>query len=222
MTPLGFFGRVLLLLVPAFAAWYLLGAVLAAPAVWLVSEILPAWLPALVASVYLDGATMTVVSSLGEAGGSFLPAEQAGGALGFRIDSRVLSYSMPFFAALHFATPLPGRWERFARGLFVLWLLLVPGLISTALKDLMLTLGESFLAAPGTPPADAVALAYQFNTLMVPPLAPILLWGWEARRSPAIQALFPALFPATPEADGVAGHDDKAPGTPSRRSPLER
>ena len=70
MSPLGFFGRVLLLLVPAFAAWYLLGALLAAPAVWLVSEILPAWLPELVATVYLDGATMTVVSSLGEAGGS--------------------------------------------------------------------------------------------------------------------------------------------------------
>jgi hypothetical protein len=222
VTPLGFFGRVLLLLVPAFAAWYLLSSVLTAPAVWLVSEILPAWLPELVASVYLEGATMTVLSSLGEANGSILPAEQAGGALGFRIDSRVLSYSMPFFAALHFATPLPGRWERFARGLFVLWLQLVPGLITTALKDLMLTLGEVFLAAPGTPPADVVALAYQFNTLMVPPLAPILLWGWEARRSSAIQALFPALFPATRSADSVDGGDDNAPGGSAKRSPLER
>jgi hypothetical protein len=219
MTPLSFFGRVLLLMVPAFVAWYLLGSVLAAPAVWLAAEILPAWLPELIDTVYLEGTTMTVVSTLGEAGGAYLPAEQTDGALGFRIDSRVLSYSVPFFAALHFATPLPGRWERFARGLFVLWLLLVPGLISTALKDLMLTLGNSFLAAPATPPANAVALAYQFNTLMVPPLAPILLWGWEARRSPAIQALFPALFPATPEDDTT---DDDSPGPSSGRSPLER
>ncbi|MHA7815184.1 MAG: exosortase H-associated membrane protein [Pseudohaliea sp.] len=221
MTPLRFFGRVLLLMVPAFAAWYLLGAVLAAPAVWLAAEILPAWLPELVDTVYLEGTTMTVVSTLGEAGGAYLPAAQTDGALGFRIDSRVLSYSVPFFAALHFATPLPGRWERFARGLFVLWLLLVPGLISTALKDLMLTLGNSFLAVPGTPPADAVALAYQFNTLMVPPLAPVLLWGWEARHSPAIQALFPALFPATPE-DDATDEDDDTPGPSPGRSPLER
>lgn len=220
MTPLSFFGRVLLLMVPAFVAWYLLSSVLAAPAVWLTSELLPAWLPELVDTVYLEGASMTVVSTLGEAGGAYLPAAQTDGALGFRIDSRVLSYSMPFFAALHFATPLPGRWERFARGLFVLWLLLVPGLIATALKDLMLTLGSTFVAAPGTPPADAVALAYQFNTLMVPPLAPILLWGWEARRSPAIQALFPALFPAMPADDTT--DDDDPPAPPAGRSPLER
>ncbi|HKK23324.1 MAG TPA: exosortase H-associated membrane protein [Pseudohaliea sp.] len=220
MTPLGFFGRVLLLMVPAFVVWYLLGSLLAAPAVWFVSELLPAWLPGLVDSVYLKGASMTVVSSLGELDGTFMPADQAGGALGFRIDSRVLSYSMPFFAALHFATPLPGRWERFARGLFVLWVLLVPGLVSTALKDLMVTLGQAYLDVPGAPPPDAVALAYQFNTLMVPPLAPILLWGWEARRSPAIQALFPALFPALPD----DGEDDDEPpsGTAPGRSPLER
>ena len=218
MTPLSFFGRVLLLMVPAFVVWYLLGSLLAAPPVWFVSELLPAWLPGLVDSVYLEGASMTVVSSLGELGGSFLPAEQAGGPLGFRIDSRVLSYSMPFFAALHFATPLPGRWERFARGLFVLWVLLVPGLVSTALKDLMVTLGQTYLDVAGAPPADAVALAYQFNTLIVPPLAPILLWGWGARRSPAIQALFPALFPASPDKD-----DDEPPSAPKPgRSPLER
>ncbi|KGE03627.1 exosortase H-associated membrane protein [Pseudohaliea rubra] len=218
MTPLAFFGRVLLLMVPAFIVWYLLGSVLAAPAVWVVSELLPAWLPELVDTVYLEGTTMTVVSSLGEVGGAFLPAEQAGGALGFRIDSKVLSYSVPFFAALHFATPLPGRWERFARGLFLLWLLLIPGLISTALKDLMLTLGQSYLAAPGVPPSNVVALAYQFNTLIVPPLAPILLWGWEARRSPAIQALFPALFPVMAEGDD----EDDGTAPPAGRSPLER
>lgn len=215
-TPLRFFGLVLLLLPATFTAWYALAGVFAAPGVWIVAEVLPVWLPGLVEEVYLDGAAMTVVSTLGERAGEFMPAARAGDALGFRFDTRILTYSVPFYAALHFATPLPGSLERFARGLFVLWLMLVLGLLATALKDLMMTLGSRFLAEPGTPPADAIALAYQFSTLIVPALAPVLLWGAQARHSPAIQALFPALFPAT------AGAAEEPTPAPERRSPLER
>ena len=215
-TPLAFFARVLLLLPVTFFGWYLLASAFAAPGVWVASALLPAWLPGLIDDVYLDGATMTVISTLGERGGQFLPAAQVGDAMGFRFDTRILTYSVPFYAALHFATPLPGSLERFARGLFLLWLMLIVGLVATALKDLMLILEARFLAEPGAPPADAVALTYQFSTLIIPPLAPVLLWGWEARRSPAIQSLFPALCPAT--ASGPEDEDEP----PAPRSPLER
>jgi hypothetical protein len=57
----------------------------------------------------------------------------------------------------------------------------------------MLGMGEVFLARDGVPPADAIALAYQFSTLMVPPLAPVLLWAWTAGDSAAFRGLFTAV-----------------------------
>ena len=81
---------------------------------------------------------MTLLSTLGERDGAILPAREAGNQLAFSADTRVLSYSIPFYAALHFATPGEAAWERFLQGLLVLWLLLTAGMMATALRDLML------------------------------------------------------------------------------------
>ena len=137
---------------------------------------------------------MMVMATLGEVNGRFLPAEEAGYQLGLPVDTRVLTYCIPFYAALHFATPMPGSWERFARALLVLWVLVILGLVSTTLKNFMLTFGERLLSLPQSPPADVIALAYQFNTLIVPPLAPILLWGLAVRETPVMRSLFPAAL----------------------------
>jgi hypothetical protein len=208
---LRFLGLVVALLPACFVAWWYLGKLVAAPAVLLVKLALSAWLGSdVIASITLDGTDMLVLTNLGEAGGEIFSAEAAGNQLGFPIDTRVLSYSIPFYAALHFATPMPAPWERFARALLLLWLLLVVGLVSTALKDLMLGLGEYFLQLPGVPPADAVALAYQFSTLMIPPLAPVVLWALGARDVPAFRALLPAGLGATPPAE-ASGSDEHQP-----------
>ena len=185
-----FFGLVALLIPACFVVWHALGSVIAAPVVWLAGEILIAWLPALVSEVTLDGTAMFVTSAVGELNGEIVSAEDAGGPLAFRLDTRILTYSIPFYAALHFATPMPGTIERFARGLLILWLLVVVGLVFTALKDLMLTLGPSFHDLGAVPPTAAIALLYQFSVLMVPPVAPVLLWAFEARTT----GLFPQLL----------------------------
>lgn len=193
-TPARFFGLVLLLMPVTFVAWYALGSLLAAPAVWLSSIVLGSWFPELIASVTLQDTQMMVMATLGEVDGRFLPADEAGYQLGLPVDTRVLTYSIPFYAALHFATPMPGSWERFARALLVLWLLVIFGLISTTLKNFMLTFGDRLLALPQSPPADMIALVYQFNTLIVPPLAPIMLWGLAVRKTPVMRSLFPAAL----------------------------
>ncbi|TCO75744.1 exosortase H-associated membrane protein [Chromatocurvus halotolerans] len=200
-TPARFFGLVLLLMPVTFVAWYALGSLLAAPAVWLSSIVLGNWFPELIASVTLQDTQMMVMATLGEVDGRFLPADEAGYQLGLPVDTRVLTYSIPFYAALHFATPMPGSWERFARALLVLWLLVIFGLISTTLKNFMLTFGERLLALPQAPPADMIALVYQFNTLIVPPLAPIMLWGLAVRKTPVMRSLFPAVL-ARPSGEG--------------------
>ncbi len=193
-TPARFFGLVLLLMPVTFVAWYALGSLVAAPAVWLSSVVLDTWFPELIASVTLNDTQMMVMATLGEVDGRFLPAEEAGYQLGLPVDTRVLTYSIPFYAALHFATPMPGSWERFARALLVLWLLIILGLISTTLKNFMLTFGDRLLGLPQAPPADMIALVYQFNTLIVPPLAPIMLWGLAVRETPVMRSLFPAAL----------------------------
>lgn len=199
-TPARFFALVLLLMPVTFVAWYALGSLLAAPAVWLSSLILGNWFPELIASVTLQDTQMMVMATLGEVDGQLMPAEEAGYQLGLPVDTRVLSYSIPFYAALHFATPMPGSWERFARALLVLWLLVIVGLVSTTLKNFMLTFGDRLLGLPLAPPADVIALAYQFNTLIVPPLAPIMLWGLAVRNTPVMQSLFPGAL-AKPRGD---------------------
>ena len=196
-----FFGFVVVLLPAMFIVWHALGSVVAAPAVALAGEILQWWLPELVSEVSLDGTHMVIAAAVGELNGAILPATEAGNQLAFRLDTRTLTYSIPFYAALHFATPMQSSLERFARGLLILWLLAIIGLLFTGLKDLMLGLGSMFFMS-SVPPADAVALGYQFSVLMVPPVAPVLIWAFEARDV----GLFPQLIenPAQTEADQPA------------------
>jgi hypothetical protein len=182
---------VMALLPTCFVAWWFLGTWITAPAYLLADLLLSLWLPGAVSGSSLDGTTMTVLSRFGEMNGSIFSTAAIGNQLGFRIDTRVLSYSLPFYAALHFATPVPASWERFARALLALWLLMALGIVATALKDLMVTIGDPFLALPWAPAPVAIALGYQLSSLIVPPLAPVLLWAYGARDVPAFRALLP-------------------------------
>lgn len=190
-TLAGTVGLAALLLPATFLVWHTLGSVFAAPPVWLCGKLLALWLPDLVANTSLEQTTLLLESTLGESQGLLLPAAEAGNALAFRQDTRIFSYSIPFFAALHFATPLRHSLERFARGLLVLWLLITLGLLCASLKDLMLGLGDRLFETGGLlPPPAAIGLAYQFSVLIVPVLAPVLLWAWESRRQPFFEATF--------------------------------
>ncbi|MFK8041467.1 exosortase H-associated membrane protein [Congregibacter sp.] len=201
--PLLRFTLIVFALLPAcFLVWYFLGNFIAAPAVVLVEPVLIAWLGDTVASVGLQGTDLLIMSNYGEDGGRIMAAEQAGNQLGYTINTRTLSYSIPFFTALHLATPMRASWEKFAWCLLGLWILLALGLISTALKDLMLGLGAAFMESEAVPPTDIIALAYQFSTLMVPPLAPVLLWAYTAKDSPTFIGLLPeAIRPSLTSED---------------------
>ena len=162
---LRFVALVIALLPACFGIWYAFGAFFAAPAILLAKPILLGWMPGLVEAVELRDAQLMVLSAYGEIGGKLAPAEAAGNQLGYPVNTRALSYSIPFFAALHFATPQRGGLDRFGWGLLVLWLLLAAGIVATTLKNLLLGLGGLFLEAPGVPPPDLVALAYNCKRL---------------------------------------------------------
>lgn len=183
---------VFLLLPASFLVWHALASLLSAPAVYLAGEILELWLPQLIESYTLQGTTMVAATQFGDVNGTVVSLADADYQIAFNQDTRLLSYSIPFFAALHFASSLDNPIERFGRALVVIWLLMVFGLICITLKNLMVTLGDVAFSHGALPPPALIALLYQFNVLMIPALAPLCLWAWECRDSPTVRSLVEA------------------------------
>ena len=179
-----------LILMPiTFGIWYAAGTLFAAPAVWLTDFLLSAAYPDIVEAVRLQGADMRVLTQFGEDGGVIMPAADAGNQIALEMNTRLVSYSIAFYAALLMASNLKDAMFKFCIGLAWLWLIMSFGLASIIGKDLLLMVGAPFLNAPGVPPADLIALAYQFNVLLMPTLAPVCLWFWQLRGSPLWEAL---------------------------------
>lgn len=191
-SPYRYMGWVLLIMAPCFGLWYASGALPAAPAFYLAQLSLEWALPEVVQSVTLSDSKLLVMTHFGEVGGRIVPATDAGYQMAFPVDTRLLSFSIPFFAALLFASRVSQPLERFCRGLVVLWLLMALGLVSISLKNLMLGLGDTLFEASAIPlpPPAAIALLYQLNTLIVPTLTPVLLWLWLARDSAMLQRIW--------------------------------
>jgi hypothetical protein len=186
-----FIGLVLALLIPSFVLWMLISPWLAGPAVLLVDVILTAWMPEVVAEVQLQGAEALTVTQFGELDGSVVSLTIAEYQLAYPTDVRLLSYSIAFYAALTFAMPQPDNFSRFGWGLWFLYPLIVLGLVFVILKDLMLGLGPILFEQniPFLPNQHAIGMLYQLSILIIPPVAPILVWAWQSRESPFLQKL---------------------------------
>ena len=179
-----------LILMPiTFGIWYAAGTLFAAPAVWLTNFVLTIAYPSIVEVAGLQGVEMMVRTQFGEDGGVIMAAAKAGNQIALEINTRLASYSIAFYAALLMASNLRDAMYKFCIGLFWLWLIMAFGLASILGKDLLLMVGAPFLNAPGVPPADLIALTYQFNVLLMPTLAPVCLWFWQLRGSPLWEAL---------------------------------
>ena len=179
-----------LILMPiTFGIWYAAGTLFAAPAVWLCDFLLSSAYPNIVEAVGLQGVEALVRTQFGEDGGVIMAAAEAGNQIALEINTRLVSYSIAFYAALLMASNLKDAIYKFCIGLFWLWLIMAFGLASILGKDLLLVVGAPFLNAPGVPPADLIALTYQFNVLLMPTLAPVCLWFWQLRGSPLWEAL---------------------------------
>ena len=179
-----------LVLMPiTFGIWYAAGTLFAAPAVWLTDFLLSTAYPDIIEAARLQGADMRVLTQFGEDGGVIMPAVDAGNQIALEMNTRLVSYSIAFYAALLMASNLRDAMFKFCIGLAWLWLIMTFGLASIIGKDLLLMVGAPFLNAPGVPPADLIALAYQFNVLLMPTLAPVCLWFWQLRGSPLWETL---------------------------------
>ncbi len=183
------------LLLPCFALWTVAAQPLAMPVVGLVDMLLKAWFPSVVDVLQFHGADTILLTQFGELNGRPVPAGQSEFQLGFKINPGILSYSFPFYAALHFATQKKEYLWTFLTGAMVLYPLFLLGVVSLCLKELMLNLGTLFYQQEGVfvPNATLIALFYQLNVLIIPTIAPIGLWLWQNWETPLVRGVFGAL-----------------------------
>jgi len=177
---------IVLLLIPAFVVWMVIDPWLAWPVVWLADVVFRAWMPEVVATIQLQDSSALVLTHFGEMQDVIVSAREAGYQMGFPADIRLLSYSIPFYAALHFATPQSDSLGNFSLGLWALLILMFFGLISVTLKNLMLGLGQPFFdqSAFLLPNQYVIAILYQLSILIIPPVAPIVIWAVQSRHLP--------------------------------------
>ena len=188
---LSFFLQVLLFAAACFMLWYQLSAIIAQPAIGLTNLAITALYPEWVEGIFPQDADAVLVltpEALSMQGKADL---QTGEQMGLVINTRIVSYSLAFYSALHLATRQANPLERYLYGCAILWCLVVLGTISVCLKQLLVTLGEDDFASGGLLPIPPfmIALMYQLNTLIVPTLAPVLVWAWQSRGSQLFKQL---------------------------------
>ena len=189
--------HVLALLPMCFLIWYAISDYVAAPAYLLAGILLNTWLPDVVDEVTLQNGAMMVSTFFGEANGAIIDAHIAGNQLAYPVDTRLQSYAIPFYVSLHFAMRPTQGLARLAWPLMILWMVLGVGLVATSAKNFMLGLGNTFLDHAAVPPADVIALAYQFFTIMAPALLPVVIWAYAFKGSALLSSLLrPAARPA--------------------------
>jgi len=182
---------VFVLLIPCFAIWTFLSAALVTPVIGLVHLTLSSWFPEIVNVVYQQGADLLLMTRLDQVDGQLVQADVASEGLGVKINTRIVTYSIAFYAALHFATEKKRYLVNFFWGLLILYLFVYLGLISVCLKELMLGFGKTFLEQPEVfvPGPDLIGIAYQLSALIIPTLAPVLVWAWQSRDTALLRGL---------------------------------
>ncbi len=174
----------LVLLPLTFLLWYAAGPALTYPATLTAGILLEAWIPSVVADVFTEGVELYVVTHFADVNGAVVAAELAEHEIAFKINTRIVSYGIPFYAALLWSSRVDSLVGRFSLGLFILWALMALGLVAIAAKDLMLVIGDPFLTLATVPPMPIIGLAYQTSVLLIPSLAPVMLWLFQLRGTP--------------------------------------
>jgi len=193
--PIRDFGLKALLWLPlSFVLWFRFGAVLVWPPTLLAKAVLVRCWDALFANLALGGELLDAAGRVVLRADYLLtlstrvlvrvPADGAGaggvGVLEPTLNPMVYAYALPLFAGLAMATPLSGR-RRTAQillALGVIWLGQAFGIVAESLKVLAFDAGAEGAAAIATAglKPDAIALAYQFATLILPAVVPVALW----------------------------------------------
>jgi hypothetical protein len=156
----------------AFAVWYFAAPLLLAPAVLIARAIVRVGLPDIVRTIEQSGAIATFVTTL-RPGGTAL-----NGVVTVDVNLLLYSFGLPLFAAL----TLAARERAWKRHLGVGYVALQPfiawGVLADFLKNVAITAGPAVASQTGFAgwQREAIAFAFQFGSLILPAVAPMVLW----------------------------------------------
>ena len=155
-----------------FAIWYFAAPLLLAPALLIVRALARAGLPDIVGAIEQSGTIATFVTTL-RAGGT-----SQNGVITVDVNLLLYSFGLPLFAAL----TLAARERAWRRHLCIGYAALQPfiawGVLSDFLKNIAITAGPAVASQTGFAgwQREAIAFAFQFGSLILPAVAPAVLW----------------------------------------------
>ena len=146
----------------------------------------------------LDGHTLVVASNFGsDASGKIVSPPGGGELLGSHLKPLIYCYSLPLLFALILATPGFDKWLKLVWGALLILPTEVFSMVFSVLKILTFDVGYAFQQQQGITPfaADAIALGYQLGTLVVPMVAPLVIWvalhrGFMVDLAPQLERVF--------------------------------
>lgn len=171
-TVVAFAVRVLAWLPAAFAVWYFAAPLLLLPVMLLLRGLAHAAFANLVSSVEQTMALATFVTTLRSTDGG------SRGVVIVDVNLLLYAFGMPLYAAL----TLAARDVRWRRHLLVGYVALLPciawGAFADFLKNVAITAGPDIAAQAGFAAwqREAIAFAFQFGSLILPAVAPAVVW----------------------------------------------
>ncbi|MCB1824370.1 MAG: hypothetical protein KDJ54_07265 [Candidatus Competibacteraceae bacterium] len=174
--------RTLLWLAPMFVLWYVLAPLLLMPVAGWAHLVLSHLFPYAITAVEQQGTTVDIVTRFAVAA----PADSSAppgmrGQLVFTINALKYAYGLPMLLALTLAAPTAWGEKLYRTVMGGLLLLPIPlwGVACEALKTLVFDMDSTIALRMGTTPLsrELLALAYQLGYLILPAVAPILIWA---------------------------------------------
>ena len=104
----------LLLLAITFGLWMAAEPLLATPAKWLAHALLAFWLPDVIETTIFEPGALLVVTKFTEVDGIIRLAISDEEGLAFRLNTRLVSYGLPFYAALLWGSRIAKPFNTFA------------------------------------------------------------------------------------------------------------
>lgn len=172
LTLRGFIARTLLAVPPSFAAWFFAAPWHAALIGPLAMQLIEPWRTGLVSALERNGAVLSFVTEL-EVGSGLGRV----GMLVAEINPLVYTYGLALFLALMLATR-SRAWKIFL-GAAILLPFQAFSVAFDFLVQVAVLSGPDVAARAGLSgwQREVIAIGYQFGTLILPSLVPVLLWG---------------------------------------------
>jgi hypothetical protein len=173
VSPLARFILTVLAWLPlSFAVWYFAAPILLWPAALLSEAVTRIGFADLVRTVEQIGSSVAFATTL-KPGQSI-----AGGIITVDVNMLLYSFGLPLFAALTLAAREPRRWRTLVIGYAVLVPAITWGIVADFLKNVAITAPIQVASQTGFVAwqREAIAFAFQFGSLILPAVAPAIVW----------------------------------------------